>query len=404
MRKLISILLSVMMIITANSTLVVQAADESSTTVSPFLDMQANYGKNGATGADGFKSLIDGDANYHSGNSGLTYSSVTSYKDDSTIHVASFSNGSAHNLKFKLQDHMSHNMTFSTWVRFTGDHAATGTTSRMESFFNIQSYKSDLFKPTYHLGVAAGSTTSQPSRNLYLSRSVYQTTYTSETAEDGTVTRTYGSSASQVASDSNVNYSNQLPLRTSELSAADKQWMHIAGTREWDSENSKYIYKVYKNGELLGTTELALEEEPDLYATQYYLGVPNGQWSLPGKDMALTKVYETTLTDTEMAELYSSEVEHLIPYETEIISYDAEEQSASLTFDEAKTYTVIFADYEDNRLANVDVVEYAADSDGYATVSQTDKSFTLSTGDKIFVWEDLISLKPLCNHYEILSQ
>lgn len=62
------------------------------------------------------------------------------------------------------------------------------------------------------------------------------------------------------------------------------------------------------------------------------------------------------------------------------------------------------ADYENERLANVDYVEYEANSACYDTVSQTDTSFTLGTGDKVFVWEDFTSLRPLCIPYVILNQ
>ncbi len=69
----------------------------------------------------------------------------------------------------------------------------------------------------------------------------------------------------------------------------------------------------------------------------------------------------------------------------EIGSYDSTTNSADITFKEAGTYTVIFADYgENNALENVETREITITETGTVPVNIT-KGFTLGTGDKVML-------------------
>ena len=59
-------------------------------------------------------------------------------------------------------------------------------------------------------------------------------------------------------------------------------------------------------------------------------------------------------------------------------------------------YTLIFANYENESLKNVDAVEYNF-NEGSNVISQEVKNFTLATGDKVMLWYDMIDLVPLCD-------
>lgn len=86
-------------------------------------------------------------------------------------------------------------------------------------------------------------------------------------------------------------------------------------------------------------------------------------------------------------------------FETIIVNYDENTKSAMVTVKEAGTYSLIFAKYgEGNRLDKVDIVEYAFDK-GENIVPQRLTDFTLGTGDKIMLWQDMINLVPMCEAY-----
>lgn len=80
-----------------------------------------------------------------------------------------------------------------------------------------------------------------------------------------------------------------------------------------------------------------------------------------------------------------------------INSYDDTEKSASVSFKEAGTYSVIFASYNEGRLLGIDVVDYKVEEGGTFDVSQEDTSFT---ANKIMLWSNVSSLIPLCSMYK----
>ena len=66
-----------------------------------------------------------------------------------------------------------------------------------------------------------------------------------------------------------------------------------------------------------------------------------------------------------------------------------------LTKAKAGKYAVVFADYENEKLANVDIVEYEF-KEGINAVPQEIISFTLASGDKVMLWYDMVNLAPVC--------
>jgi hypothetical protein len=83
-----------------------------------------------------------------------------------------------------------------------------------------------------------------------------------------------------------------------------------------------------------------------------------------------------------------------------IIAYNKNRKEIVTDIKEAGKYLVVFADYEGNSLANVDIVEYEF-TEGINVVSQEDTSFTLASGDKILLWYDMIDQVPVCKELTI---
>lgn len=81
-----------------------------------------------------------------------------------------------------------------------------------------------------------------------------------------------------------------------------------------------------------------------------------------------------------------------------IIGYDANSKSADVVLPEAGTYMVIFADYDSERLANIECVPVTVSAADVAVVGIT-KEFTLDAGDKIMFWNSMTSLTPFCEAY-----
>ena len=79
-----------------------------------------------------------------------------------------------------------------------------------------------------------------------------------------------------------------------------------------------------------------------------------------------------------------------------IIDYNAETREATVFVTKPGKYSLIFADYEDNHLANVDIVEYDF-VEGINVVPQEVTKFTLASDDKVMLWYDLINLVPVCD-------
>lgn len=77
------------------------------------------------------------------------------------------------------------------------------------------------------------------------------------------------------------------------------------------------------------------------------------------------------------------------------IEYDAINHQAIVTAKDAGEYTVIFADYENGRLNDIDCIPVTL-SLGENTVSQTDTSISLSKDDKVMIWNNMTEIVPVC--------
>ena len=79
-----------------------------------------------------------------------------------------------------------------------------------------------------------------------------------------------------------------------------------------------------------------------------------------------------------------------------IVDYNKENNEATVFAPKTGKYTLIFADYEGGKLNNVDTVEYDF-AEGANKVSQENKTFVLSSGDKVMIWYDMVDLVPVCD-------
>ena len=73
--------------------------------------------------------------------------------------------------------------------------------------------------------------------------------------------------------------------------------------------------------------------------------------------------------------------------------------TATVAIPTAGTYTLIFADYEETRLNNVDLVTVTAESDKTVIIVPSEIDITLGKDDKIMLWQDMTNLIPLCEAY-----
>lgn len=62
------------------------------------------------------------------------------------------------------------------------------------------------------------------------------------------------------------------------------------------------------------------------------------------------------------------------------------------------TYTVVFADYENGRLNNIDVVEVTFDTAGENIVT-SNKAITVGKGDKLMIWDGTATMRLMCDAY-----
>ena len=101
-------------------------------------------------------------------------------------------------------------------------------------------------------------------------------------------------------------------------------------------------------------------------------------------------VYNYALSDAEIAAL---------AVDAAIESYDAAEQKASVISAAAGTATLVFADYEGGVLSNIDIVPVTLIK-GVNVIAQ-EKLFALGKDDKIMLWENMSTLKPICQELVI---
>ena len=81
--------------------------------------------------------------------------------------------------------------------------------------------------------------------------------------------------------------------------------------------------------------------------------------------------------------------------EATIVNYNEKTMEATVFVTKPCKYSLIFADYEDTRLANVDIVEYDF-KEGINVVPLEVTNFTLTSGDEVLLWYDMINLVPVC--------
>jgi hypothetical protein len=81
--------------------------------------------------------------------------------------------------------------------------------------------------------------------------------------------------------------------------------------------------------------------------------------------------------------------------DTTIIDYNAQTLEATVFVTKPGRYSLIFADYENESLKNVDIVEYDF-KEGINVIPQEIISFTLASGDKVMLRYDMINIVPVC--------
>lgn len=102
-----------------------------------------------------------------------------------------------------------------------------------------------------------------------------------------------------------------------------------------------------------------------------------------------------TFSVTEFSDVVVSDTESVFS----INAYDLKEGLVTVTCAEAGEYTLVFADYEDNKLNNVRLVPQKFNA-GVNYVNKPE-DIEMYVGDKIFLWENMETIKPLCEAYPI---
>ena len=101
---------------------------------------------------------------------------------------------------------------------------------------------------------------------------------------------------------------------------------------------------------------------------------------------------------------YASELVSISPDADEItefgiVALGADKKSTEVTIPVAGTYTVIFVDYENSQLKNVDIVKKEFGVGKFPVSAVQD--IALEAGDKIMLWDDILTQKPMCDSFEI---
>lgn len=102
-----------------------------------------------------------------------------------------------------------------------------------------------------------------------------------------------------------------------------------------------------------------------------------------------------TFSVTEFSDVVVSDTESVFS----INAYYLKEGLVTVTCAEAGEYTLVFADYEDNKLNNVRLVPQKFNA-GVNYVNKPE-DIEMYVGDKIFLWENMEAIKPLCEAYTI---
>ncbi len=86
-----------------------------------------------------------------------------------------------------------------------------------------------------------------------------------------------------------------------------------------------------------------------------------------------------------------------------IINVGEDKKSAKINLPNAGTYSVVFADYEQGQLKNIDIVPVTVTESqtGKITVNMQKQTFSLDTDDKVLLWNNMTGITPLCEEFEV---
>lgn len=89
-------------------------------------------------------------------------------------------------------------------------------------------------------------------------------------------------------------------------------------------------------------------------------------------------------------------------YDTEFGVYSFSEGRAGFDIPTAGTYKAVFADYESDKLVNLDIVDVTVKETGVGRVYvDMEQDFPLLKGDKVFLMKDMATIIPMCDVYEL---
>ena len=63
-------------------------------------------------------------------------------------------------------------------------------------------------------------------------------------------------------------------------------------------------------------------------------------------------------------------------------------------------YNIIFADYEDGKLSDFDIVPVTVTEDKTGEITQTSNK-EIESGDKIMLWNDISDIIPVCEVFNV---
>jgi hypothetical protein len=101
-------------------------------------------------------------------------------------------------------------------------------------------------------------------------------------------------------------------------------------------------------------------------------------------------------------QLYIDSIENMPEHVTEfkVVNYNEQTKEATVFTPKAGRYALIFADYENDQLESMDIVEYDF-KEGINVIPQEITSFTLASGDKVMLWYDMVNLAPVCDELTV---
>lgn len=108
-----------------------------------------------------------------------------------------------------------------------------------------------------------------------------------------------------------------------------------------------------------------------------------------------------TFTITEFSEIQLLETPEVPPvYEFSVSDYDAAAGTVNVSCAAAGEYALIFADYENGALNSAKIMVQSFKA-GTVTAVEVPKEISLSPDDKIFLWNDINAIHPLCEAYTV---